>query len=83
MKGPGLGQKEIEAAIQKVGEELIEKYCGGMYARGNGNNRYQRVGTVKRHPKTSMGKLDLTLHKVKDKEEEKIFLPVEDRKDRI
>lgn len=69
MKGLGLEQKVTEAAIQKADEELIEKYCGGMYARGNGNgnNRYQRAGTVKRHPKTSVGKLDLKLHRVKDK----------------
>ena len=57
VKGLGLEQKVTEAAIQKADEELIEKYCGGMYARGNGNNRYQRAGTVKRHPKTSVGKL--------------------------
>jgi hypothetical protein len=78
VKGLGLEQKMTEAAIQKVDEELIEKYCGGMYARGNGN---QRAGTVKRHPKTSVGKLDLKLHRVKDKEEgeTRIFLPVDKR----
>ncbi len=32
-----------EAVIQKADEELTEKYCGGMYAGGNGNNRYQRA----------------------------------------
>jgi len=38
------------------------------------------AGTVKSHPKTSVGKLELTLHRVKDKEEGEtmIFLPVED-----
>jgi len=81
VKGLGLEQKVTEAAIQKAGEELIEKYCGGMYARGNGNNRYQRAGTVKRHPKTSVGKINLKLHRVKDREEggTGIFLPLEDR----
>ncbi len=81
VKGLGLEQKVTEAVIQKADEELTEKYCGGMYARGNGNNRYQRAGTVKRHPKTSVGKLDLKLHRVKDKGEggTRIFLPVEDK----
>lgn len=80
VKGLGLEQKVTEAVIQNADEELIEKYCGGMYARGNGNNRYQRAGTIKRHPKTSVGKLELKLHRVKDKEEGEtmIFLPVED-----
>jgi hypothetical protein len=52
-----------------------------MYTKDNGNNRYQRAGTVKRHPKTSVGKLNLELHRVMDKEEgeTRIFLPVEDR----
>ena len=50
-----------------------------MYARGNGKSRYQRAGSVERHPVTPVGKLNLKLHRVKDKEEEKIFLPVEDR----
>jgi len=81
VKGLGLEQKVTEAAIQKADEELIEKYCGRKYARGNGKNRYQRAGTVKRHPKTSVGELDLKLHRVKDKEEgeTRIFLPLEDR----
>ncbi len=63
----GLEQKVTEAVIHKADEELAEKYCGRTYARGNGNNRYQRAGTVKRHPKTSVGKLDLKLHRVKYK----------------
>jgi len=79
VKGLGLEQKVTEAVIEKMDEELIEKYCGGKYARGNSKNRYQRVGSVERHPVTSVGKLNLKLHRVKDKEEGKIFLPVGDR----
>jgi len=79
VKGLGLEQKVTEAVIERVDEELIEKYCGGKYARGNSKKRYQRAGSVERHPVTSVGKLNLRLHRVRDKEEEKIFLPVEDR----
>ena len=79
VKGLGLEQKVTEAVIEKMDEELIEKYCGGKYARGNSKNRYQRAGSVERHPVTSVGKLNLKLHRVKDKEEGKIFLPVGDR----
>jgi hypothetical protein len=79
VKGLGLEQKVTEAVIQKADEELIEKYCGGKYARGNGTYRYQRAGSIERHPVTSVGKLNLKLHRIKDKEEEKILLPVEDR----
>jgi hypothetical protein len=83
VKGLGLEQTVTEAAIQKTDEERIEKYCGGKYARGNGKNRYQRAGSVERHPVTSVGKLNLKLHRIKDKEggeeERRIFLPVEDR----
>ena len=68
-----------EAVIERVDEELVEKYCGGKYARGNSKNRYQRAGSVERHPVTSVGRLNLKLHRVRDKEKEKIFLPVEDR----
>ena len=50
-----------------------------MYARGNGKSRYQRAGSVESHPVTPVGKLNLKLHRVRDKEEEKIFLLVEDR----
>jgi transposase-like protein len=77
VKELGLEQKVTEAVIEKADEELIEKYCGGKYARGNCKNRYQRAGSVERHPVTSVGKLNLKLHRVRDKEE--IFLPVEDR----
>jgi hypothetical protein len=73
-----LEQMVTEAVIEKADEELIEKYCGGKYARGNGKNRYQRAGSVERHPVTSVGKLNPRLHRVRDKEEKKIFLPVED-----
>jgi hypothetical protein len=43
VKELGLEQKVTEAVIHKADEELAEKYCGRMYARGNGNNRYQRA----------------------------------------
>ena len=79
VKGLGLEQKVTEAVIERVDEELVEKYCGGKYARGNSKKRYQRAGSVERHPVTSVGRLNLRLHRARDKEEEKIFLPVEDR----
>ena len=79
VKELGLEQKVTEAVIERVDEELIEKYCGGKYARGNSKKRYQRAGSVERHPVTSVGRLNLRLHRVRDKEEGKIFLPVEDR----
>ena len=52
-----LEQKVTEAVIERVDEELIEKYCGGKYARGNSKKRYQRAGSVERHPVTSVGKI--------------------------
>ena len=62
VKGLGLEQKVTEAVIERVDEELVEKYCGGKYARGNSKKRYQRAGSVERHPVTSVGKLNLRLH---------------------
>lgn len=41
---------------------------GEKYHRLNGNNKCQRMGTVRRHPCTSVGKLNVKLHRVKDKE---------------
>lgn len=79
VKGLGLEQKVTEAIIQRADEELIENYCGCKYAKGNGKNRYQRAGSIERHPVTFVGKLNLKLHRVRDKKEEKILLPVEDR----
>ena len=62
MKGLGLEQKVTEAVIERMDEELVEKYCGGKYARGNSKNRYQRAGSVESHPVTSVGRLNLKLH---------------------
>ena len=31
VKGLGLEQKVTEAVIERVDEELVEKYCGGKY----------------------------------------------------
>jgi len=67
VKGLGLEQKVTEAVIERVDEELIEKYCGGKYARGNSKKRYQRAGSVERHPVTSVGKLNLRLHRVRER----------------
>ena len=71
MKGLGLEQKVTEAVIERVDEELVEKYCVGKYARGNSKKRYQRAGSVERHPVASVGRLNLRLHRVRDKEKEK------------
>ena len=79
VKELGLDQKVTEAIIQKVDEEMVEKYCERKHARGNGQNRYQRAGSIERHPVTSVGRLNLKLHRVKDKGSERIFKPVEDR----
>lgn len=56
------GVKEV--IIQELNEELVEKYGEGKYARGNGKNRHQRTGSIKRYPVTSFEKLNLKLHKV-------------------
>jgi len=74
----GLNQKVTEAVIQSVDHELVEKYCGRKHGRGNGKRRYQRAGSVERHPVTTVGKLTLTLHRVKDKGADRIFVPVEE-----
>jgi hypothetical protein len=52
-----LDQKVPEAIIQKVDEEMVEKYCEGTHARGNGKNRYPRAGGIERHPVLSVGRL--------------------------
>ncbi|MBS7281391.1 MAG: ISH6 family transposase, partial [Candidatus Freyarchaeota archaeon] len=59
-------------------EKKLEEYCGPGNARGNGEKRYKRAGTKKRHPVTSIGRLDLKLHLVEDHLKDKIFKPVED-----
>jgi hypothetical protein len=81
VKGLGLNQKVVETVVQKVDEELVRKYCVPKYARGNGTHRYQRAGSVARHPVTSVGRLNLTVHRLKDRARavNAFFKPVEER----
>lgn len=74
-----LNQKVTEAIIQSADQELIERYCGEKYGRGNGKHQYQRAGSIERHPVTAIGRLTLTLHRLKDKVAGRIFVPVEER----
>jgi hypothetical protein len=73
----GLEHKATEAVIHKIDELMVIRCCGEKYNRLNGNNKCQRAGTVCRHPCTSVGRLNLKLHRVKDKKSNKIHLPLE------
>jgi hypothetical protein len=75
----GLNQKVTEAIIQSVDQEQVQRYCGDRNGRGNGKHQYQRAGSIERHPVTAVGRLTLTLHRVKDKVAGRIFVPVEER----
>jgi hypothetical protein len=74
-----LNQKVTEAIIQNADQEQVERYCGERNGRGNGKHQYQRAGSIERHPVTAVGRLKLTLHRVKDKVACRIFVPVEER----
>lgn len=65
-----------EQIIQTIDENEVEKHCGSKYIRGNGEKRYRRGGTSEREPVTSVGKLNVTLHKVVDTEANKTFKPI-------
>lgn len=67
-----------EEIIHTLDGEKTEEYCGPANARGNGGKRYRRAGTKQRHPKTSVGPLDLKLHVVKDIHTGRTFRPIED-----
>ena len=81
VKALELERKVAEAIIHRVDAELVERYCSEKHARGNGESRYQRAGSTGLHPVTSVGRLNLKLHKVKDtaKTENAFFKPVETR----
>jgi len=68
--------KVIKALIENADEEAVIGYCGEKYARGNGDNRYQRANSFTRIVKTVAGEIELTLHKVKDTHKDIVFTPV-------
>lgn len=67
-----------EQVIQFVDTEQVNKLCGVKNARGNKSNIYQRAGTTQRNPVTSVGELNLRIHKVKNTATGKTFKPVDD-----
>ncbi len=76
VKGLGIEPKIAEQIIQTIDEKEVEKHCGTKYSRCNDVQRYQRAGTSSREPVTAVGKLNIKLHKIKDKETNQIFKPV-------
>lgn len=76
IKDLGIEPKIAEQIIQTIDEREVEKHCGTKYGRYNGEQRYQRAGTSSRNPITAVGKLNIKLHKIKDKETNETFKPV-------
>ncbi len=76
VKDLGIEPKIAEQIIQTIDEKEVEKHCGTKYGRCNGEQRYQRAGTSSREPVTAVGKLNIKLHKIKDKETNQTFKPV-------
>lgn len=76
IKDLGIEPKIAEQIIQTIDEKEVERHCGTKYSRSNGEQRYQRAGTSSRNPVTAVGKLNIKLHKIKDKETNGIFKPV-------
>jgi hypothetical protein len=72
----------VEALVERLDEQLLEAYCGEKYARGNGEERYQRAGTSTRQAVTTAGEHEFTLHDAEDTaadpDDESYFRPVED-----
>jgi hypothetical protein len=76
VKSLAIEARLTENMIQSIDEQRMVQYCGERYIRGNGKNRYQRGGTTRNHPVTSVGRLNLVLHKVVDTQNDTIFRPV-------
>ena len=76
IKDLGIEPKIAEQIIQTIDEKEVERHCGTKYSRCNGEQRYQRAGTSNRNPVTAVGKLNIKLHKIKDKETNGTFKPV-------
>ena len=76
IKDLGIEPKIAEQIIQTIDEKEVEKHCGTKYGRCNSEQRYQRAGTSSRNPVTAIGKLNIKLHKIKDKETNETFKPV-------
>jgi len=75
----GIEKKVVEDVIHTIDRKMVEEYCGPANTRSNGRKRYRRAGTRERHPVTSVGRLDLKLHRVKDthRTKNRTFRPVE------
>ena len=81
VKGMKIEQKVAEEIIKAIDKKETTRYAGKPNTRGNGEKRYQRAGTKNRHPITSIGRLSLKLHLLKDtqKKGNNTFRPIENR----
>ena len=81
VKSLQMEKRTVEEIIKAIDQDETEGICGKPNTRGNGKKQYQRAGTKNRHPVTSVGRLNLKLHRVKDthKAEDMTFKPVERR----
>ena len=62
----GLGRAQFERIVACLDTHLVEQLCGEKYARGNGDNRYQRAGSDDKPVVTILGESTLSLSYVKD-----------------
>ena len=76
----GIEKKVTEEVILNLSDKITSEYCGQKYARGNGDERYQRAGTKCKHPVTCVGALDLRLNRIRDTHttNNMILRPIED-----
>ena len=76
IKELGVEPRIAEQIIQAIDEKVVENHCGSKYDRGNSIQRYQRAGTSDREPVTSVGKLKIKLHKIRDMQTNETFKPL-------
>ncbi len=80
IKSQRIEARILEVIVHALDAELVMRYCGSVYEQGNETKTFQRAGTTKKNPVTSVGQLHLTLHKIIDRKKEKnIFRPIEDQ----
>ena len=76
----GLGRAQFERIVACLDTHLVEQLCGEKYARGNGDNRYQRAGSDDKPVVTILGESTLSLSYVKDTQaadnEQTYFRPI-------
>lgn len=76
----GLGRAQFERIVDCLDTHLVEQLCGEKYARGNGDDRYQRAGSDDKPVVTILGDSTLSLSYVKDTEadddEQTYFRPI-------